>query len=154
MADIILSEKDIARFWAKTKRNPETGCLEWTAGRFTSGYGQFMLKCLPRKAHRIAWTLKRGPVPLGLCVLHHCDNRPCVETGPGHLFLGTKAVNARDMAAKGRAHGQARTHCPRGHPYAGDNLYVRPGRVQRICLTCQRERLARRDRRKKKTQVS
>lgn len=147
MADIILTEKDVARFWAKTKRNTETGCLEWVAGRFTSGYGQFMVSRLPRKAHRIAWTLECGPVPHGLCVLHHCDNRSCVETGSGHLFLGTKADNANDMAEKGRAPGQRKTHCPYGHPYAGENLYVRPGSRRRICLTCQRKRLARRDRR-------
>jgi hypothetical protein len=51
-------------------------------------------------AHRLAWTVFRGPIPLGLCVLHSCDNPPCCN--PEHLFLGTVADNNRDAARKGR----------------------------------------------------
>ena len=32
----------------------------------------------------------------------------------------------------------AKTHCPQGHPYEGDNLYVNP-RGQRKCRECLRE---------------
>ena len=35
------------------------------------------------------------------------------------------------------AHHQTITHCPQGHPYAGDNLIFEQGR--RRCLTCRRE---------------
>jgi hypothetical protein len=51
-------------------------------------------------AHRVAWGLERGPIPEGLCVLHRCDNPPCVRVD--HLFLGTVGDNNADRDAKGR----------------------------------------------------
>ena len=84
----------------------------------------------------MAWELARGPIPDGLFVLHHCDNRAWVN--PDHLFLGTQGDNIRDCLAKGRHWKHAKTHCPKGHPYSGDNLIIVKKTGHRICRTCRR----------------
>lgn len=86
------------RFWRKVKKSD--GCWLWTAGHFPNGYGLFWCEGSGHGAHRIAWQLQVGPIPEGLCVLHHCDVKECVRGD--HLFLGTNSDNSQDMAAKGR----------------------------------------------------
>ena len=83
-------------------------------------------------AHRWAWTQAHGPIPEGMLVLHHCDNPECWNVD--HLYLGTHTDNAIDRSKRKRHYQQQKTHCPQGHPYAGDNLRVRGGR--RICIQC------------------
>lgn len=99
---------DHERLFKFIKKDPQTGCWLWQKRTDAFGYGRFHIaldsrKRGPRKffgAHQYAYQLLRGPVPDGMCVLHHCDNPPCCN--PNHLFLGTPADNMRDMIAKGR----------------------------------------------------
>lgn len=100
---ILLLVGDAQRFWSHVAK--KEGCWEWTAAK-KNGYGVFARK-VPGTvimkgvyAHRHSWEMKSGPIPKGLCVLHKCDNRPCVRND--HLFLGTKRDNTADMMSKGR----------------------------------------------------
>ncbi len=62
-------------------------------------------------AHRWAWVQAHGEIPAGMCVLHRCDNPPCINVA--HLFLGTKSDNNVDRRTKGRSAPQDGEHNPR-----------------------------------------
>jgi hypothetical protein len=82
---------------------PEAGCWLWLASASSTGYGNAWVGALGGvvSAHVVSFLAFRGEVPAGLLVQHSCDNRWCVA--PAHLSLGTKATNAEDKRAKGRA---------------------------------------------------
>jgi hypothetical protein len=55
--------------------------------------------------HQVAAVLAFGELPAGVTLLHDCDVRLCVRTGPGHVRVGTQAENMRQAARRGRARG-------------------------------------------------
>ena len=115
----MIAESEVNAFKKHMQHLP-SGCIEWTGNIDGTGYGRF---CFQRKitlAHRAAWTLLRGPIPAGMCLLHKCDNPPCVN--PDHLFLGDRGDNARDMASKGRQWVQKN---PKGRPVCPTELKPR-----------------------------
>jgi hypothetical protein len=88
---------------ARVQKQPG-GCWLWTGSINKSGYGMIgrNLGHAPKvvQVHRLSWEMHRGPIPEGVCVLHRCDVRHCVN--PDHLFLGTIQDNNRDRDQKGR----------------------------------------------------
>lgn len=106
------------RLFSQTKPS-NNGCIEWT-GWTVFGYGRMRLGEKRIAVHRLAYELKHGSIPDGLCVCHKCDNRRCVNVD--HLFLGTRTENNADKVAKGRQ-AQGPLHGRRGesHPMAKIN---------------------------------
>lgn len=119
-------------------------CLEWTGPFYKDGYGSVYFGEYKGKASRLAWILYNSADPGDKVVCHTCDNPKCVRED--HLYLGTQADNVRDRESRGRGNSgiinKQKTHCPSGHEYTGDNVYVRNynGHTMRYCKTCQRQR--------------
>lgn len=89
------------RFWKKVDVGDPSVCWVWLGCKDPNGYGRFHVtinRNSVRLAHRIAFGLVTGESPEAVC--HRCDNTSCCN--PSHLFGGTRAMNNRDMADKGR----------------------------------------------------
>lgn len=102
MVKITAAEFSAEAFWARVTKSE--GCWLWSGAVQGEKYGHLHVPGRPSGvnalAHRVAWTLARGPIPDGFNVLHSCDTPLCVR--PDHLFLGSQADNIADMIRKGR----------------------------------------------------
>lgn len=120
-SSLSLTAKQLRNFQKKTATSLTHSyggvpCLEWMASRTRMGYGYFKLNNKLQRSHRVAWVIAHGNIPTDKpCVLHHCDNPPCVNAA--HLFVGTREDNNRDKAAKGRGNQpKGDKHSARLHP--------------------------------------
>lgn len=89
------------RFWSKVLVGAPDECWPYQGYCDDNGYGQFKV----RKgelvlAHRFAYESATGEVA-GEAIMHLvCDNPPCCN--PAHLGNGTRDLNNKDAAKKGR----------------------------------------------------
>jgi len=87
----------IQRFLSKVLMQDD-GCHEWQSTLHRDGYGKFWLDGQQVQAHRMAYLIHHGDIPVGAWVLHHCDNRKCVN--PEHLYLGNAKQNSQDRTQR------------------------------------------------------
>lgn len=135
-----------AKFWAKVNRGGPDECWAWNGYRMANGYGRVKRKGRFLLAHRVAWEYANGPIPPGMCVLHHCDNPQCCNT-ERHLFIGTQYDNNADRHAKGRE-AKGDRHWTHTHPEwiargsrSGARLHPERWRPERRCRG-ERQRMA------------
>ena len=114
----LVTRKDCDRFWSKVYDADGDANQCWIMNGSTGnhGYPNFYYSIdadsapgVPYRqriryitAHRFSALIdsRMGAKINDLCVLHHCDNKRCVN--PNHLFLGTQQMNVWDMDSKGR----------------------------------------------------
>ena len=144
---VLVPSHQVDRFRSMQGRGSPTQCWLWAGPTINGdGYARFWNGARHVMAHRAAFELAHGPIPEGMEIDHTCSVRNCVN--PAHLEPVTHRENCLRTRARGRGSKfipplafvhAARTHCPAGHPYAGDNLYRSP-RGGRFCVACRRER--------------
>ncbi len=109
------------------------GCWLWIGGKYWDGYGlvNFTSPRTTRRAHRVVYETVRGPIPKGLVTDHLCRVRYCVN--PQHIEI----VSIRENLLRGEtstARNAAVTHCPQGHPYDDEHMFMYNG--SRCCRAC------------------
>lgn len=82
-----------ARFSKKFDGSNPGSCWVWTAAKAHHGYGKFKIGDKLWAAHRVAYWLRRGPIPDGLTLDHLCRNPSCVN--PEHLEPVSATENKR-----------------------------------------------------------
>lgn len=98
--DVPLRTRVVKPFWSSVDKSGD--CWIWTGPIGRGGYGKYWAgDGQHQSVHRYSWAIANGPIPEGMVVCHHCDNKKCVR--PVHLFAGTQKDNMHDMMAKGRA---------------------------------------------------
>jgi len=88
----------LKKFWKFVDKQDRSECWIWKGGK--NPYGKASVNGKHMGAHRLSYQLFKGIIPIGMQVLHRCDNKPCVN--PDHLFLGTAKDNLEDAISKNR----------------------------------------------------
>ncbi len=79
------------RFWIKV--NKSDGCWVWIASKDANGYGKFNDGRQNVLAHRFAYGLVLGSIPVGAHLDHACHNTSCVRPHPEHVRAVTRKQN-------------------------------------------------------------
>lgn len=97
-------------FWKRVNKLADDKCWNWRGGVNTSGYGVLKYKGETVTAHRLAFYLTHGEIPIispmtfigKQFILHSCDNPRCCN--PAHLRRGTHSENMHDAHLRKRVH--------------------------------------------------
>lgn len=125
---------DLVRFRRGYIIDPVRGCWLWQRGKNAAGYGYFGASGRNHRAHRWAYEQHIGPIPDGLVLDHLCRVKNCVN--PAHLEPVTTGENKRRGNQRNQHMGK--THCHRGHPLEGGNVYFRKNGWRR-CRACMKQ---------------
>jgi hypothetical protein len=136
-----VSDEGAVRSWTKIKQGGLMTLI-------TANHGGYLMVKLKEPdgnsrtvtVHSLVARAFIGPRPDGALV-RHLDDSP-TNNRVGNLAYGTLSDNGLDAVGNGRNHQAAKTHCVKGHPLSGGNLYIRP-QGGRACQKCRDDAAAR-----------
>ncbi|KKL99549.1 hypothetical protein LCGC14_1813320 [marine sediment metagenome] len=109
------------------------GCWHWVAQIAPNGYGRMQMGLKADLAHRVSYTLHKGPIPEDAQIDHLCRVRKCVN--PDHL----EAVTCQENLLRGEtraAENAAKVICVNGHDLT--DSWIRSNGA-RQCRQCNRD---------------
>lgn len=96
-------KNDKDRILNNVEIDPISHCWNYKKKVWKDGYARTNVHGTSVLLHRFSYTLFKGEIPQGMCVLHACDNPRCLN--PDHLSVGTHKENTQDMMKRGRHRG-------------------------------------------------
>lgn len=125
------------------------GCLSFSGVTDTNGYGRIKIGKKAYSTHRVIWAwFNQAEIPDGMTVDHLCRNKSCCN--PAHMDICTPGENSRRAPSVISNLNRLKSHCPKGHPYAGENLIIgkNGGRWCRECRLISQRAFRRRQKEK------
>jgi len=129
-----VSDQGNVRSWTKHKRGALLKQSPGPGGYLTVGLADPKGVSHTQRVHRLVLEAFAGPPEIDQ-VCRHLDGN-CRNNRLSNLRWGTQSENIRDAVMHGTQNNARKTHCSRGHEYAGKNLRVGP-KGRRECHTCQ-----------------
>lgn len=90
---------------------------------------------LHRKVHFLVCEAFNGAKPSDATLIRHLDG-DVENNSPENLAWGSASENMADAVRHGTHFAASKFECKRGHPLAGENLYINPASGARQCRTC------------------
>ena len=103
----------------------------------TNGYHRVNIDGRSVKVHLLVAAAFLGPRPDGHDVCHNNGDRS--DNSARNLRYDTRSNNLKDAVLHRTNKNTLKTHCPKGHPYQGENLVIN-SKGRRECRTCNRTR--------------
>lgn len=128
-----MNKEILDRLWSHSSIDKTTFCWLWNGTLSGDGYGRINIGGKLYGVHRVSAALYLGlnleDNTIHSLHYHHCPNRNCWN--PEHLHLGTNEQNHAERLPK--------THCPKGHEYIAENIYINP-KLKMECKICRLDR--------------
>jgi len=99
-----------------------SGCWLWTLHISSKGYGTIWVAGKTQYAHRMAYEVFVGPIPVSMTVHHKCGTRHCMN--PEHLELCSASENRKRAARIPLEEKIVRAHEMRAQGYSKNDISV------------------------------